>query len=275
MYSYINKKTSTRAKVGPLKDSSGKTITDDDSMASILNTFFSSVFTKEDLNNLPDPPVKFAGEVPLPTMHICPEKVMDKLEKLNVNGAPGPDSVFPRVVVNLKDYLAVPLTIIFNKSLKEGVVPEDWRLANVTPIFKKGSKADAANYRPVSLTSVICRVLESLIRDVIVDHLVRHKLLYNTQHGFVPRRSCLTNLLEYLEEMTRLVDEGHNVDVIYLDFAKAFDKVAHARLMAKCRALGIVGDIANWIETWLGDRKQRVVLNGSESSWLEVTSGVP
>ena len=93
MYSYINKKTSTRAKVGPLKDSSGKTITDDDSMASILNTFFSSVFTKEDLNNLPDPPVKFTGEVPLSTLHVCPEKVEEKLGKLKVNGAPGPDSV--------------------------------------------------------------------------------------------------------------------------------------------------------------------------------------
>ena len=154
-------------------------------------------------------------------------------------------------------------------------MPEDWRLANVTPIFKKGSKTDAANYRPVSLTSVICRVLESLLRDVIVDHLVRHKLIYNTQHGFVPRRSCLTNLLEYLEEMTRLVDEGHNVDVIYLDFAKAFDKVAHSRLMAKCRALGVVGEVAAWIEAWLEGRKQRVVLNGSGSSWLDVTSGVP
>mgnify|MGYP003316629547 CR=1 FL=1 len=145
--------------------------------------FFSSVFTSEDLSNLPDPPVKYTGEDPLTKMHVCPEKVAEKLGKLKVDGAPGPDRIFPRVVVNLKDYLAVPLTIIFNRSLKEGVVPEDWRLANVTPIFKKGSKTDPANYWPVSLTSVICRVLESLLKDVIVDHLVRHNLVLKTHHG--------------------------------------------------------------------------------------------
>ena len=165
-----------------------------------------------------------------------------------MNRAPGPDRIFPRTVVNLKDHLAIPLTIIFNKSLKEGVVPEDWRLANVTPIFKKGSKTDPANYRPVSLTSVICRALESLLRDVIVEHLVKNNLIYDIQHGFVPKRSCLTNLLEYLEEMTKLMDEGHNMDIFYLDFAKAFDKVAHIRLMFKCRALGIIGEVADWIE---------------------------
>ena len=117
--------------------------------------------------------------------------------------------------------------------------------------------------------------LSPRLRDAIVDHLVKHKLIYRSQHGFVPRRSCLTNLLEYLEEMTKLVDEGHNVDVLYLDFAKAFDKVAHSRLMAKCRSLGIVNEVAAWIEAWLEGRKQRVVLNGSFSSWLDVTSGVP
>ena len=117
--------------------------------------------------------------------------------------------------------------------------------------------------------------MESLLQDSIVSHLRLHGLISKTQHGFVPNRSCLTNLLEYLEKMTELVDQGHSVDIFYLDFAKAFDKVPHVRLMSKVRAHGIEGLVANWIEEWLKDRKQPVVLNGAESSWRDVSSGVP
>ena len=99
-------------------------------------------------------------------------------------------------------------------------MPEDWRQANVAPVFKKGSKAEAGNYRPVSLTSMICKVMESIIKDAITEHLVINQLICSSQHGFMARKSCLTNLLEYLETLTRLVDEGHNLDVIYLDFER-------------------------------------------------------
>ena len=108
-----------------------------------------------------------------------------------------------------------------------------------------------------------------------MSHLRLHSLISKTKHGFVPNRSCLTNLLEYLEKMTELVDQGHSVDIFYLDFAKVFDKFPHVRLMSKVRAHGIEGLVANWIEEWLKDRKQCVVLNGAESSWRDVSSGVP
>ena len=107
--------------------------------------------------------------------------------------------------------------------------------------------------------------MESIIRDAIVEHLKYNDLIRNSQHGFMPHRSCLTNLLEFFEEITRIIDEGHSIDILYLDFARAFDKVPHARLMQKVQAHGISGQISEWIEQWLLNRKQRVVLNGTGS----------
>ena len=154
-------------------------------------------------------------------------------------------------------------------------MPDDWRRANVTPIFKFGSKMSPGNYRPVSLTCIICKIMESIIRDDIVAHLVSNELLHISQHGFLALKSCQTNLLEYLNTLTKLVDEGHSIDVIYLDFAKAFDKVPHKRLLRKLEGHGIAGKVLKWISSWLSNRHQRVVLNGCASEWLPVTSGVP
>ena len=110
-------------------------------------------------------------------------------------------------------------------SLKEGIVPFEWKEANIIPLFKKGSRNKSVNYRPVSLTSVICTLLETIIRDHMMDFLIKHKLINPSQHGFLKAKSCLTNLLCFLEEITKWVDDGSPVDVIYLDFQKAFDKV--------------------------------------------------
>ena len=112
-------------------------------------------------------------------------------------------------------------------------MPPDWKRANITPIFKKGSKGSPGNYRPVSLTCVLCKTMESLLRDAIVKHLAKYQLIHPSQHGFMKGRSCLTNLLEYLEELTKLMDMGKSVDIVYLDFAKAFDKVPIQRLLSK------------------------------------------
>ncbi len=132
--------------------------------------------------------------------------------------------------------MAKPLEILFNKSIRTGEIPEDWRKANVTPIFKKGTKGDPGNYRPVSLTSVPCKLLESIIKDKFLHHLLANNLIKDTHHGFMPGRSCATNLTEFMDKVTRSVDEGSPVDIIYLDFAKAFDKVPRQRLLNKLRA---------------------------------------
>ena len=141
--------------------------------------------------------------------------------------------------------------------------------------IQKRFKKQVLNYRPVSLTSVICKVLETIIRDHMTDFLIKPKLINPSQHGFLKARSCLTNLLCFLEEITKWVDEGSPVDVIYFDFQKAFDKVPHQRLILKLKSHGMGNSIINWIEQWLNDRRQSVVVDGEVSSWKPVLSGVP
>ena len=132
-------------------------------------------------------------------------------------------------------------------SLQEGIVPFEWKEANIIPLFKKCSRNKSANYRPVSLTSVVCKLLETIIRDHMMDFLVKHKLINTSQHGFLKARSCLTNCLCFFEEITKWVDGSH----------------------------GMGNSIINWIEQWLTDRRQRVVVDGEVSSWKSVLSGVP
>jgi len=150
-----------------------------------------------------------------------------------------------------------------------------WKTANVCPIFKKGTKGDPGNYRPVSLTSVTCRLLESIIKDKVTEHLIENGLIRNTQHGFMPGKSCATNLVEFMDTVTRAADEGKAVDIFYLDFAKAFDKVPRQRLLNKMRAKGIHAGIIKWIEAWLTGRTQRVSVQGEQSEECDVESGVP
>jgi ribonucleases P/MRP protein subunit RPP40 len=165
--------------------------------------------------------------------------------------------------------------MLYRKSMNNCKVPSDWKNANVVPIFKKGSKSEAGNYRPILLTCICCRMMESILKDDIVNHLDRNRVISKSQHGFQKNRSCTTNLLEFFEKVTEAADSGQSVDVVYLDFAKAFDKVPHARLLSKVEAAGIGGHVLLWIKDWLSDRKQRVVVNGKFSGWRAVLSGVP
>jgi len=277
-YSYVRSRAKTKDKVGPLKDGNGKLILDDEDRAQLLNTYFSSVFTKENMTHMPE--VKYRDDTggedeKLKDIRIDSFMVFNKLVKLKEGKAPGDDGLVPMFLKKVASEICYPLADIFNSSLNEGVVPLDWRIANVTPIYKKGSRQEPGNYRPISLTSQIGKVLESIIRDEMVIHLKDRKLISDTQHGFTQKRSCLTNLLQFMEIITKHVDDGNPVDVIYLDFQKAFDKVPHARLIKKLKAHGIDGKTLTWIETWLSGRLQRVVLNGSKSNWTEVMSGVP
>ena len=166
--------------------------------------------------------------------------------------------------------------MIFNQSLTEGVVPADWKLATVCPIFKKkGSKTEPGNYRPVSLTCILCKIMENLVRKQIMNHVESNKLLNPQQHGFVTGKSCTTNLLETLDDWTQEIENDNSVDAIYMDFKKAFDTVPHKRLLLKLDAIGIKGNTQNWIRKFLEGRNQRVVVNGTKSSPADVTSGIP
>ena len=179
---------------------------------------------------------------------ITENMVTKKLKGLNPNKAGGMDGISPRVLIETADTMNTPVTLLLNKTLTEGQLPQRWKDAMVTPLFKKGKKSAPGNYRPVSLTSVLCKVSESIIRDQIMDHLYRNKLLSERQHGFVRKRSCMTQLLECLDDWTEMIDNGGNVDVIYMDYAKAFDKVAHERLLLKLRGNGLNSQIISWIK---------------------------
>jgi hypothetical protein len=272
-FSYIKRKTKSRVTVGPLKNKQKETVTDDEGMAEVLNEFFSSVFTREDRANLPR--AKEMDTEEMRGVRFTQAKVRKKIQKLRTAAAAGPDGIGPRILQELENELVDGLTIVFRTSFAESVIPADWKDANVTPIFKKGTKWDPGNYRPVSLTSICCKVMESIIRDDLVAHLDANGLINPSQHGFMHGKSCCSNLLEFFEKVTSVVDEGKPMDVIFLDFAKAFDKVPRERLLEKVRAHGVRGRALDWIRAWLTGRRQRVVLNGKHSSWMEVLSGVP
>ena len=132
-----------------------------------------------------------------------------------------------------------------------------------------------SNYRPVSLTSQVSKIIGTILRDAIVSYLEGSNLIRDSQHGFRKGRSCLHNLLVFLDKVTTIVNEGQSADVIYLDFAKAFDKVPHQRLLQKLEGHGIQGTLLDWISLWLTNRRQRVCIQGKFSSWILVTNGVP
>ena len=199
-WSYMKQKTANKVTVGPLVRDR-VVVTEDKDMCEVLNQQYCFVFTREDLINMPqaEQSFKLGEDQELQDIKFTREKVKAKLSKLKPSSAPGPDKIWPRVLQKLADTLCIPLAIIYSTCMAEGSVPPDWKLANVTPIFKKGSKGDPANYRPVSLTSVCCKVMESIIRDSIVEHLTKHQLIRPSQHGFVNARSTQSNLLEYGE----------------------------------------------------------------------------
>ena len=151
----------------------------------------------------------------------------------------------------------------------------DWRFATISPIFKKGSKKLAENYRPVSLTSVACKILESLVREKLISFLKDNKLLSEKQFGFLGQMSTILQLLNYLDYCAEAMGKGRSVDSIYLDFQKAFDTVPHRRLIVKLKAYGICGPLLKWINSFLSMRKQQVSVNGCLSSEQSVISGVP
>ena len=177
--------------------------------------------------------------------------------------------------LKLKEIISEPLSYLFSKSLSKNEIPLDWKKANVTPIFKKGDRSSVENYRPVSLTVLFGKTLERIIKRKIEEFLNVNSLTNKSQHGFSKGMSCLSNLLVCHDSVVKMMDEGSAVDIVYLDLQKAFDKVPHDKLMKKVREIGIDGEIADWIENWLTNRVQRVVVGGVHSDWKEVSSGVP
>ena len=271
--SYVKDKLGKKSGIGPLINEERKAVTNPTEIAEMLNNYFGSVFNQEDGTKPTMDKLNVAQD--LNDIEITIDDIDKKIDDLKYGKAPGPDGISTNLLKKLKPVLLNPLKIIFQQSMDTGTMPEDWKKAKVIPIFKKGAKGKAENHRPVSLTCTVCKLMESIIREKITDHLNFNSLLNKSQHGFMKSRSCQTNLLEFMDFVTEKIDNGESVDIVYLDYSKAFDKISHQKLITKLKAHGISGKVADWVKEWLTDRKQYVVIDGFESGVIYVISGVP
>ncbi|KAJ3665857.1 hypothetical protein Zmor_001324 [Zophobas morio] len=273
-YKHVRNQISGSVTTPQLKDENGRVIEDCASVAEIFAQTFSSAFTIAPNNILPSLAGPSHGlyldSVEFPETVVCA-----KLKKLKCTKSPGPDEINASLLLNCADSLAQPLSRLMEQSFSQGTLPSDWRIAIVRPIFKKGDKFCSTNYRPVSLTSLVVKIMESIIYESILKFVTEHQLVPMEQHGFLPGKSIISNLLCCLSDWTKELDLGNSVDVIYLDFSKAFDRVPKRHLLFKLQHLGIRGNLYQWIDAFLSERTFRVRVGGALSNCVQVLSGVP
>lgn len=277
-YKYVNGRLKTRSKI-PELELDGVTGTTDQEKAQLLNRQFASVFSDDGSSgtdaSVPSSQIPLNFQLSMPKINITEEEVLKLLLNLDANKSVGPDSLHPRILLELSRQLVPRLVILFRRSLETSQVPVDWKKANITPIYKKGSKKIPENYRPVSLTSILSKVMERIISSRMIFHCEQQGILTDVQYGFRQRRSCNSQLLNVMETWTDWIEQGDPFDCIYFDFMKAFDKVSHRLLIEKMTGLGISQECTNWTREYLTDREQVVVVNGEKSDPLAVRSGVP
>jgi len=182
--------------------------------------------------------------------------IHNALDKLNIYKSLGPDGLHPRILHETRNVILVPLRIIFEASMRMKQLPTDWINANICAVHKKGNKSDLSNYRPISLTSIACKIIEGFIRDYIMKHFTDNNLFNNNQYGFLKGRSTMLQLLRIMDKWTEWLESGGQINVIYADFEKAFNEVSHKLLIRKLRYYKVNESIILWIESFLCNRKQ-------------------
>nr|VZH99437.1 unnamed protein product [Spirometra erinaceieuropaei] len=250
LYIYIRQSTRNKDPIPLLRTAEGMEISDDMDKAEHLSQFFRSVVTSE-----PDFLSSICEYKETPTLEavfFTEAIVQTELLNLKESTSPGPDAIPAKLLKELAPEMSKPLALSFQTSFHTGCLSSDWKSATITPLFKSGNRASANNYRPVSLTSICCKIMEKIIKKALMRFLEQHHLLSDAQHGFQSGRSCLTNLLFTLERWTKARDEGNVVHAIYIDFKEAFDSVPHQRLLHKLRNAGIRGRLLVWIQSFFG-----------------------
>ena len=279
-WKYIKSQRNEENGVSPLKIN-GKLELDAIKKAEALNAQFYSAFSpyttfteaefeaRTGMSAHPPPSTPIIDPI-----NITQAGVQKLLEGLNPKKACGPDGITPRILKELAPELAPALTTLFRSSLTTGEVPLDWRTANVTPVFKKGEKYKPENYRPISLTSTVCKTMEHILVSHIMN-FAENNILCKEQHGFRKRRNCESQLIGLIDQITDSLEQGQDSDVLIMDFSKAFDKVIHSLLLHKLNHFDITGEVNRWIGSFLRGRRQAVVVEGEASSFVDVASGVP
>ena len=279
-WTYIKHQRSSSVGISPLRHE-GKLVTEPKEKAEILNKQFFKAFSsglqysKEEFLEKCEMDTSDKNYSVMDDIEISENGIAKLLSGLNPAKATGPDKLPPRVLKELSTQLAPILTMIYRLSLNTGQVPADWRHALVSPVFKKGEHYEPINYRPVSLTSIPCKILEHVLVSNLMKHFENNCILNKRQHGFRRGRSCESQLLEFVEEVSAGLDSGLPTDVVIMDFAKAFDRVNHSLLTHKLEQYGVTGTTNKWIGNFLQNRSQAVVVEGETSEPICVKSGVP
>ncbi|KAA3680755.1 uncharacterized protein DEA37_0006971 [Paragonimus westermani] len=274
LFKYIRRQRKTKPSALSLRLPDGETSSNPQVVAEMFREYYSSVYNVDLPNWHPILPQRHFQQ-PILTADFSVSDVQDLLLKINPYSAMGPDKIHPRILKEAAVSLAMPLFDLFKQTLRTGTLPEAWKEANVSPIFKTGDRHSPASYRPISLTSIPCKIMERLLKRTIFKHFFSNNLFSSTQHGFLPERSCITNMLIFMDSLTEAKDNGHISDAIFFDFAKAFDRVPHGPLLHKLEAYGIQGEVLRWITSFLGNRTFRVKTGSGLSSPSPVSVGVP
>lgn len=274
-FSYIKRAINSNTTSITLKNKDNIVITDLKETAENLALQFEKVFTTETMSNFPSLPVNTRSVNEIRTVKFSPEIMNEVLKEVKRDASPGPDLIPAVFLSRCADTLSEPLSKAMNYSLQNGIFPEIWSRAIVTPLFKKGDKYNPENYRPISLTCALCKTMEKPIVRELTSFLLDNNVIPNSQHGFLPQRSTVTNLLSCLNKWTQDVDGGRPVDVVYLDYEKAFDTVPIERLLYKLDHFGVRGELLQWIACFLRNRTYVVRANSTLSSGHNVRSGVP
>ena len=211
----------------------------------------------------------------MPPVDICVDKVLSVLQSLDANSAAGPDNLHPILLRSCFSSLAYPLSVIFRQSLRDHCLPAPWKTSLVIPIFKKGARYNPLNYRPISLTSVICKCLERIISQQLTAYLEECSILSDNQYGFRSGRSTQDQLILVYDDVSKWLDDDGVVDLVMFDFAKAFDLVSHPILLQKLRLIGIQSPLIYWIEDFLNGRSMSASVKSKTSRSHPVSSGVP
>lgn len=255
-----------------LLNANGNHVTEDQARATVLNDAFAAKFTNPAVTGLPNTPDYPVDN--LARLNVCESAVLAALKSVSPCKACGPDNISARILTECADELVVPLTKICRASFSAGVFPTRWKQANIISIFKKGDKKVPTNYRSISLLPLFGKILERVAYDELFRHV--SPVLCEQQHGFIPKRSCVSNLAIYLRSAWEAILDGYQTDAIYTDYSAAFQSVNHALIIHKLKQSYHLQDFSlKWFVSYLSDRRQRVIVNGRTSEWKPVTSGVP